>query len=61
MSNPTSKLTPAAGWRGMPAADRWRAFLSTHGTGTESHPWMRRSVVPCGWRAHPVPASAPRT
>ena len=60
MSNPTPRIILTAAWRLMPAADRWQAFLSSHATPTESHPWTRRSAVLCSWRALPARVSAPR-
>jgi hypothetical protein len=62
MSNPNRNFMLTAAWRVMPAGDRWQAFQAqlSRGTSTESHPWTRRSVVLCGWRAQPARASAAR-
>jgi hypothetical protein len=62
MSNPNREFILTTAWRVMPAADRWQAFQAqlSRSSRTESHPWTRRSAVPCGWRVPPVPASAAR-
>ena len=60
MSNPSTNFTLKAAWRVMPATDRWQTYQSqlSRSAATESHPWTRRSVVVCNWRALPVRASA---
>jgi hypothetical protein len=62
MSNPNTPKTLTAAWRVLPAADRWQTYQSqlSRSADTASHPWTRRSVVLCGWRAPAVPASAAR-
>lgn len=63
MSNPTTNFILTAAWRVMPAADRWQTYQSqlSRDANTQSHPWTRRSVVLCNWRALPAHVSAART
>ena len=62
MSNATPNFTLTAAWRVRPATDRWQTYQSqlSRSTATESHPWTRRSVVVCNWRALLVRDSAAR-